>query len=145
MSDTNIVLHLRSGEEVKVIYPNRVFHEWHTPWLEEPGCVQTCNAAEKIAKRERGNLVISTWRNFPKYLSQTDGRLRTIPIANITGVAPADAADAEIGNQIRQAEFDAQADESYKEQYIRRSDLAEILNDLLRPDLATKILTRPRS
>jgi hypothetical protein len=143
--DTNIVLYLKSGEEVKVIYPHRVFCEYHTPWLEHPGGVQTSNPVEDLVAHETGrdyrkaNFVISTWQNFPKYLADDDGRIRTIPMSNVTAVIPADSVDAEIGNRIRQQEENDTLDESYKDGYVSRKDLADLF-----PDLAERILTRPR-
>lgn len=148
MNDTNIVLYLKGGEEVKVIYPNRVFLEYDSPWLERPGGVQTSDPLRDLTSGggfgKSSSFVISTWKNFPKYKSQDDGRIRTIPIHNVMSIAPADAKDAFIGNTIRQKEQDDEADASYKEGVVTRKELAEILRDFLRSDLAEKVLTRPR-
>jgi len=146
MSDTNLVLHLKSGEEVKVIYPNRVFLEYHTPG--DPGGVQTSDPVRDLSTEggfgKKGNFVISTWKNFPRYLAEDDDRLRTIPVRNVISITPADAVDAEVGNRIRQQEMDEVMDKSYKEGTVKRSDLAEILIELGHLDLAAKVLTRPR-
>lgn len=144
MNDTNLVLHLKNGEDYKVIYPLRVFLEYDSPWLEHPGGVQTSDPLRDLSTgggfgKDTASFAISTWKNFPKYKSNIDGRIRTIPIRNVVSISPADAVDAEVGNKIRQAEYDAQADESYKQGVVTRRELA-----LLFPDLADRILTRPK-
>lgn len=145
MNDSNIVLHLKDGEEVKVIYPNRVFVEYHTPWLDSPGGVQTSDPTRDLNKHDGGdylrnaNFVISTWQKFPKYESSTDGRIRTIPMCKVKGIVPADAADAEIGNKIAQQEIDDQLDQNYREGTVSRKELARLF-----PDMANEILTRLR-
>jgi hypothetical protein len=145
MDDSNIVLNLKSGEEIKVIYPQRLFIEYHTPWLDRPGGVQTSDPSRDLASYTSGkyfmnaNFVISVWENFPKYESMTDKRIRTIPMASVAGVVPADAADAEIGNRIKQEELDSRLDQSYRDGVVSRKELAALF-----PDLADRILTRPK-
>ena len=37
MIDTNVVLVLKDGKEIPVVYPERIGREYKTPWLDNPG------------------------------------------------------------------------------------------------------------
>ncbi len=143
MDDTNLVLHLKDGQEVKVIYPHRVFYECETPWLERAGCLQTSNPSECLAKFKNdsifgvnGRFVIGLW--MPSYL-ENEKRIQTIPMNKVDCIVPANQEDTTRGNHVRWEENQNSQDAFYGDGTITRKILAELF-----PEKAQQILTRPR-
>lgn len=141
MSDTNLVLVLKNGTKMEVIYPLRVFTEYETPWLDEPGCLQTSDVLSDLAKFKAkkdfsygGRFVIGTW--MPQYDNSTN-RVNTIPMNQVENILPASEEATNRGNKARWEENEKRLDESYPDDVINRRILAQIF-----PDLAEKILTR---
>jgi hypothetical protein len=141
--DTNLILFLKSGREVEVIYPLRVFTEGETPWLDRPGYLQTSDPLNDLTKFKSGNgfgynprFVIGTW--MPTY-NKSDNRVETIPKSVVENITPASAEAAARGNKIRQQEQDDRMDAEYPKGVVTRRELARLF-----PSLADQILTRPR-
>ena len=135
--DINVGIRLKDGELVEVIYPNRVFREYETPWLDRKGAREmNIDPREDVAnygtnRGSRGARFIIGTSKVGGY-GESDNVVRVIPVGLVMAVEPLPADKVAIGQANMQAEENERIrkEQENPERYIRLKELQPILERL---------------
>lgn len=132
--DINVGIRLKDGELVEVIYPNRIFREYETPWLDSKGAREmNIDPREDVAnygtnRSSRGSRFVIGLSNAGWY-GTSEGVVRVIPVGLVMAIEPLPADRVAVGRAKADAEEAerVQKERENPERAVRLKELAPIL------------------